>query len=246
MKKVCIVTGSSKGIGKEIATAFAKEGAKIVIDYRLDEDAARGTAKEITAKYHSDVDIVKADISKEDEVAEMIKNTKERFGSVDILINNAGIHEDSVVWKMNKTVWDDVISTNLTGVFLCTKHVIPIMREKCWGRIVNVSSVLGQIGAFGTSNYSASKSALFGFTKTVAKEVADKNITVNCVSLGYIEAGMNLRLPVEIRQKVLQEIPMKRFGKPEEVANLIVFLCTSEASAYITGQVIHINGGYYM
>jgi len=175
----------------------------------------------------------------------MVKKTKKRFGTVDILVNNAGVHQDSVIWKMDKNIWEEVMSTNLTGVFLCTKHVVPVMKEKGWGRIVNISSVVGQIGMFGASNYAASKSGIFGFTKAAAKEVANKNITVNCVALGYIEAGMNLRLSEEIRQKVLQEIPMKRFGKMEEVTGPVVFLCTDEA-AYITGQIIHINGGYYM
>jgi 3-oxoacyl-[acyl-carrier protein] reductase len=246
MKKVCIVTGSSRGIGKGIAMAFAKEGARIVINYCSHDADARETADEITKQHHAEVEIVKADVSKEEEVIEMIKKIKDRFGTVDILINNAGIHKDSIVWKMNSSFWNEVMSTNLTGAFLCTKHVLPIMREKLWGRIVNISSVVGQIGTFGTCNYAASKSGLFGFTKGVAKEVADKNITVNCVALGYIDAGMNLRLPEEIRQKALQDIPMKRFGKIGEVTDLVVFLCTSEASSYITGQVIHINGGYYM
>jgi 3-oxoacyl-[acyl-carrier protein] reductase len=243
--KVCVVTGSSRGIGKGIATAFAKEGAKILINYRSQEEAAKETANEIIAKYHADVEIVKADVSKEEEVVEMVEKAKERFGTIDILVNNAGVFKDSVIWKMDKSFWDEVISTNLTGVFLCTKHVIPMMREKGWGRIVNISSVVGQIGTFGASNYAASKSSIFGFTKAVAKEVANKNITANCIALGYIEAGMNTRLPEEIRQKILQDIPMKRFGRVEEVAGSVVFLCTEEA-AYITGQVIHINGGYYM
>jgi len=243
--KVCIVTGSSRGIGKGIATAFAKEGAKIVINYCSQEEAARNTSNEIVHKYRTGVEIAKADVSKEEEVVEMVKKTIERFGTVDILVNNAGVHKDSVIWKMDRSVWDEVISTNLTGVFLCTKHVVPVMREKGWGRIINISSVVGQIGTFGTSNYSASKSGIFGLTKTVAKEVASKNITVNCITLGYIETGMNLRLAEEIRQKTLQEIPMKRFGKIEEVTGPVVFLCTEEA-AYITGQIIHINGGYYM
>jgi len=245
MDKVCIITGSSRGIGKGIATAFAKEGANIVINFRSQEDAAKETAEEIVEKYDAEVEIVKADVSKEEEVVEIVERTRKRFGTVDILVNNAGVHKDSVVWKMDKNVWEEVISTNLTGIFLCTKHVVPIMREKSWGRIVNISSVAGQIGLFGASNYSASKSGLFGFTKTVAREVANRNITVNCVAFGYVETGMNLRLPEEIRQKVLQEIPMKRFGKVEEVSGPIVFLCTDEA-AYITGQIIHINGGYYM
>jgi len=243
--KVCIVTGSSRGIGKGIAIAFAKEGGKIVINYRFQGDAAKETANEIVEKYRTEVEILRADVSKEEEVVEMVKKTKKRFGTVDILVNNAGVHQDSVIWKMDKNIWEEVMSTNLTGVFLCTKHVVPVMREKGWGRIVNISSVVGQIGMFGASNYAASKSGIFGFTKAAAKEVANKNITVNCVALGYIEAGMNLRLSEEIRQKVLQEIPMKRFGKMEEVTGPVVFLCTDEAT-YITGQIIHINGGYYM
>ena len=243
--KVCIVTGSSRGIGRGTAIVFAKEGARIVINYHSQEDAANETANEIAEKYHTEVEIIKADVSKEEEVVAMIKKTKERFGTVDILVNNAGVHEDSVIWKMDRNIWNKVISTNLTGAFFCTKHVVPIMREKGWGRIINISSVVGQIGIFGASNYAASKSGLFGFTKAVAKEVANENITVNCITLGYIEAGMNLRLPEKIRQRVLQEIPMKRFGKIEEVAGPIVFLCTDEA-AYITGQIIHINGGYYI
>ena len=245
VNKVCIITGSSRGIGKGIATAFAKEGAIIVINFRSQEDAAKETAEEIVEKYDAEVEIVKADVSKEDQVVEIVERTRKRFGTVDILVNNAGVHKDGVVWKMDLNDWEEVVSTNLTGIFLCTKHVVPIMREKGWGRIVNISSVVGQIGLFGTGNYSASKSGLFGFTKTVAREVANRNITVNCVAFGYIETGMNLRLPEEIRQKVLQEIPMRRFGKVEEVSGPIVFLCTDEA-AYITGQIIHINGGYNM
>jgi 3-oxoacyl-[acyl-carrier protein] reductase len=243
--KVCIVTGSSRGIGKGIVAAFAKEGAEIVINYRSQEDSAKTTANEIAEKFHADVEIARADISKEEEVVEMVKKTTERFGTVDILVNNAGTFKDSAVWNMDKNFWDEIISTNLTGVFLCTKHVLPLMREKRWGRIVNISSVVGQIGTFGASNYAASKAGIFGFTKAVAKEVASRNITVNCIALGYIEAGMNLRLKEELRQSILQEIPMKRFGRVEEVAASVVFLCTEEA-AYITGQVIHINGGYYM
>jgi len=242
--KVCIVTGSSRGIGKGIATALAEEGAKVVINYRSQGDAAKKTADEITEKFHTDLEIVKADVSREEDVVAMVKKTKERFGTIDILVNNAGVFKDSTIWNMDKDFWDDVISTNLTGVFLCTKHAIPLMREKNWGRIINISSVVGQIGTFGASNYAASKAGVFGFTKAVAKEVARKNITVNCIALGYVETGMNLRLPEELRQKILEQIPMKRFGKVEEVAGSVVFLCSEEA-AYITGQVIHLNGGYY-
>jgi 3-oxoacyl-[acyl-carrier protein] reductase len=239
------VTGSSRGIGKGIALAFAEEGTKVVINYKSQADSAKMTADEITEKFHTDVEIIKADVSKEEEVVEMIRKTTEKFGTVDILVNNAGAFKDSTVWNMDRSFWDEIISTNLTGAFLCTKHVLPLMREKDWGRIVNVSSVVGQIGTFGASNYAAAKAGIFGFTKAVAKEVARRKITVNCIALGYIETGMNLRLQEELRQSILQGIPMKRFGKVEEVAASVVFLCTEEA-AYITGQVIHINGGYFM
>jgi len=243
--KVAIVTGGSRGIGKGIAVAFAKEGAKILVNYLSQEDAAMETMKEIAGKHHAEVEIVRADVSKEEQVVEMVKKAQERFGTVDILINNAGCHIDSVVWKMERNVWDEVISTDLTGVFLCSKHVLPIMREKSWGRIINMSSVVGQIGMCGASNYAAAKSGLFGFTKAVAKEVSNKNITVNCVALGYVDAGMNLRLSEEFRKTVLQSIPMKRFARIEEVSGLVTFLCTEEAG-YMTGQVIHVNGGCYM
>jgi 3-oxoacyl-[acyl-carrier protein] reductase len=235
--KVCIVTGSTRGIGKAIAAAFAEHGARVVVNFHSKADYA----------WQSDdrTILLKADVSHEDEVVNLVRLTKMRFGTVDVLVNNAGIHKDSVTWKMDKADWDEVVSTNLTGAFLCTKHVLPIMREKSWGRIINISSVTGEVGLFGASNYSASKSALFGLTKSVAREVANRNITVNCVAFGYIEEGMNLRLPREYREQALQKIPLGRFGKIEEAVAPILFLCSNQA-AYITGQVIHVNGGYYM
>jgi NAD(P)-dependent dehydrogenase (short-subunit alcohol dehydrogenase family) len=184
----------------------------------------------------------KIDITDEKQVKKMIDQTVQTCGQIDILINNAGIFKDAVSWKMYKETWDSVLATNLTGAFLCTKHVLPIMRERKFGRIVNVSSIVGQTGVFGASNYAASKAGLIGFTKAIAKEVALKGITVNCVALGYIEAGMNLRLSEQLRNQIRDTIPMKRFGTPEEVSEVILFLCSKEAS-YITGQVIGINGG---
>jgi 3-oxoacyl-[acyl-carrier protein] reductase len=235
--KVCIVTGSTRGIGKAIAAAFAEHGARVIVNFHSDTDHV----------WQSDerTSVVKADVSHEDEVINLVRLTKMKFGTVDVLVNNAGIHKDSVTWKMDKADWDEVVSTNLTGAFLCTKHVLPIMREKNWGRIINISSVAGEIGLFGASNYSASKSALFGLTKSVAREVANRDITVNCVAFGYIEEGMNLRLPREYREQILQKIPLGRFGKIEEAVAPILFLCSNQA-AYITGQVVHVNGGYHM
>jgi 3-oxoacyl-[acyl-carrier protein] reductase len=243
--KLCLITGSSKGIGKGIATALAREGATIVINYHSDDHAARTTTDEIAGQYGTEVEVVKADVSKEEDVARMMQVIVQRFGGLDILVNNAGVHIDKVTWKMDAPLWESVIATNLSGVFFCMKHAIPLMRQKGWGRIVNMSSVAGQVGLFGASNYCASKSGIFGLTKAVAREVADKNITVNCIALGYFDAGMNLRLSEDVRERALQMIPMRRFGRIEEAVGPVVFLCTDEAS-YITGQVFHVNGGYYM
>jgi len=243
--KLCLVTGSSKGIGKGIATALAREGARIVINYHSDDQAARTAADEIAGKYGTEVEVVKADVSKEEDVARMMQVIEQRFSGLDILVNNAGVHTDKVTWKMDAQLWESVIATNLSGVFLCMKHAIPLMRQKGWGRIVNMSSVAGQVGLFGASNYCASKSGIFGLTKAVAREVADKNITVNCIALGYFDVGMNMRLSEDVRERALQMIPMRRFGRIAEAVGPVVFLCTDEAS-YITGQVFHVNGGYYM
>jgi len=241
--KVCLVTGSSKGIGKAIALALAHEGAKLAITYHTQKSDAMETINEIVSVSHSKHITIGVDVSKEEQVNRMIQETEKTFGTIDILINNAGIHRDSMSWKMDKKIWKEVLATNLTGAFLCTKHALPIMRKKGWGRIINISSVIGETGLIGASNYSASKSGLVGFTKAVAKEVADKHITVNCVAYGYMNAGMNLQLPEENRQKALQGIPLKRFGTLEEATGPVVFLC-SDAASYITGQTIHVNGGY--
>jgi len=243
--KVCIVTGSSRGIGKGIAAALAREGARIVVNYHSDERAAKATADEIINQYGVEAEVRKADVSREEDVARMIQSTEEKFGGVDILINNAGVHDDKVTWKMDSTVWESVVATNLTGAFRCMKHAIPLMRRKGWGRIVNISSIAGQVGLFGAGNYSASKAGIFGLTKSVAREVADRNITVNCLALGYFDVGMNARLTEDVRRAALQRIPIGRFGRLDEVTGPLVFLCTDQAS-YITGQVIHVNGGYMM
>jgi len=243
--KVCLVTGSSRGIGKAIALALAHEGAKIAVAYHTQKSDAMATINEIVRISHIKCALIQLDVSKEEEVKRMIRETVKTFGTIDILINNAGIHRDSISWKMDKKIWKEVLATNLTGAFLCTKHALPTMRKKGWGRIINISSVIGEIGLAGACNYATSKSGLFGFAKSVAKEVADKNITVNCVAYGYMNAGMNLRLPEETRQKVLQNIPMKRFGTLEEAVAPVVFLC-SDAASYITGQTIHVNGGFYL
>lgn len=243
-REVVLITGGTQGIGKGIAMAFAKQGAIIILNYHSNDEEARKAQEEIYFATKNHVEIFKADVVNEEQVERMINTIKEWFGQIDVLVNNAGIFRDAVSWKMEKEVWDSVLATNLTGAFLCTKHVLPLMREKGFGRIINVSSVVGEIGVFGASNYAASKAGLIGFTKAVSKEVAIKGITVNCIALGYINAGMNLRLPEETREKIREIIPMKRFGTVEEVADTVIFLASENAS-YITGQVININGGLF-
>jgi 3-oxoacyl-[acyl-carrier protein] reductase len=220
---------------------MVQNGYKVVINYYTDEATALETKRELELEYpDSQIMTYKANVGSESEVSAMVAKVVEKFGSVNILINNAGINVDSISWKMEKDSWDRVIATNLTGAFLCTKHVLPIMRQNNWGRIIFISSVVGQTGAFGASNYTASKAGLFGFAKSVAKEVANKNITVNVIACGYTTVGMGARLPEEISKKVLEKIPMGRFGTPEEIADLVLFLITA---SYITGQVIAIDGG---
>lgn len=242
--KVVIVTGSSRGLGKAIALSFAREGCNVVVNYLKSKDAAEEVIKNIESVGRRAI-AIQADVSDEEQVQDMVEITLKEFEKIDILINNAGIHRDTTVWKMDKEMWDEVINVNLTGVFNCTKHVLKYMREQKSGKIVMISSVVGQVGAFGASNYSASKAGIIGFTKTVAKEVVRVGITVNAVALGYIDVGMGQRLSQEMKSTLLQQIPMGRFGRPEEVTQTVLFLASEDAS-YITGQVININGGYYL
>lgn len=243
-KTVVLITGGTQGIGKGIAIAFAKQGVTIVLNYHSNDEEAQKAREEIYNATKIHVELFKADVANEEQVNNMIETIKVWFGQIDILVNNAGIFKDAVSWKMDKETWDSVLAINLTGAFLCTKHVLPLMRERGFGRIINISSVVGQVGVFGASNYVASKAGLIGFTKAVAKEVVLKGITVNCIALGYINTGMNLRLSEEARAKILETIPMKRFGTVEEVAETVTFL-SSKSASYITGEVININGGLY-
>jgi len=242
--KVVIITGSSRGIGKSLALAFGKEGAKVVVNYVNSKELANEVVKSIK-DMGSESFSIKADVRKSDEVKNMVGETLEKFGKIDILINNAGFYRDSTVWKMSEEIWDEVIDINLKGTFNCTNSVINHMREQKYGRIISISSVVGQIGVFGTSNYSAAKAGLFGFSKAVAKEVANKNITVNVLTLGYFDVGMLRRLSENTQETILKQIPMGRFGKLEEVNEVTLFIA-SEGASYLTGQVIHLNGGYYM
>lgn len=241
--KVALVTGSAQGIGKSVAIALAKEGANVIIsDVNL--DLANQTAGELAAlgvrskAYKFNV----ADLAEtEAAVAEMIKE----FDRIDILVNNAGITKDNLLIRMKKEEWDAVIGVNLTGVFNCTKVIGPLMMKARYGRIINIASIVGQMGNFGQANYAASKGGVIAFTKTVAKELASRGVTANAIAPGFIQTAMTDKLSDEVKQKMMAQIPLGKLGTPEDIANAVVFLA-SPAADYITGQVLAVNGGMYM
>jgi len=242
--KVAIVTGSSRGIGRAIAIELAKEGASLVVnnDKRVQEALETlDTLKKLGQK----AIYFKADVSNLKEANGMFEATVREYGKIDILINNAGIIKDAFLEGMNDEDWHSVISVILNGTYNCTKLALGFMKQQMYGRIVNIASVAGQMGNIGQANYAASKAAVIGFTKTVAREYARYGITVNAVSPGFIETSMLKKIPADVIPKILKQIPLGRFGKPEEVAKLVVYLASDDAS-YITGQVFNINGGLYM
>ena len=238
---VALVTGASRGIGQVIATRLAREGAKVAINYHTGAEAAAAVVSSIEAA-GGEAFAIGADVSQEDQVAGMVKQVVDRWGKLDVLVNNAGITRDKLLLRMSAQDWDDVINVNLRGAFLCTRVALPQMVRRRHGRIVNLSSVVGLTGNPGQANYAASKAGLIGFTKALAREVASRNITVNAVAPGYITTAMVEQLPEEVQQGILARIPMGRFGTPEGVAETVAFLC-SEGAGYITGQVIGIDGG---
>ena len=243
-RKIVLVTGGSRGIGRAIALAFAGEGADVIINYTGDEENAKNVMKEIE-KFGVKGLAIRANISKAEEVDSMFDKIKEDFDVVDILINNAGITRDSLFIAMKEKDWDEVIEVNLKGMFLCTKAVIRKMLRQRYGRIINISSVVGVIGNPGQTNYCASKAGVIGFTKSLAREVASRNITVNAIAPGFIKTDMTEALPEDIKESMIGAIPMGRYGNPEDIANIAVFL-SSEKADYITGQIIHIDGGMAM
>ncbi len=242
-RRVALVTGASGGIGGGLALSLGKSGYAVAVNYLSNKESAERVARGIEQQGGQAL-VVQGDITKEEQVVRMVEVILGSLGSLDILVNNAGLYRDSTVWKMTEEAWKEVISVNLTGAFLCTRACVPHMRERGWGRIVNISSVVGDIGVFGTSNYSASKAGLNGLTKTVSKEVAKFGITVNSLALGYFETGMFLRLSETTRAKIIENIPLGRPGTLSEIAAPLLFL-VSDLAGYITGQVIHVNGGYY-
>ncbi len=241
--QVAVVTGSSRGIGKATAIALATEGAKVVVNYARSSEAAEAVVAEIEG-IGGEAIALQADVSKADQVDAMIKATMDKFGRIDVLVNNAGITRDTLLLRMKPEDWQAVIDLNLTGVFLCTRAVSKIMLKQRSGRIVNISSVAGLMGNPGQANYSAAKAGVIGFTKTIAKELAPRGVTANVVAPGFIATDMTGDL--KNTEEILKYIPLARYGKPEEVAGLIRFLAADPAAAYITGQVMNVDGGMVM
>lgn len=244
-EKVALITGSSRGIGKAIAMQMAKEGADIIINFYpgMDEEA-EAVAEEIR-QLGRRAEAIGADVTNAEQVEGMINTALEKFGKIDILVNNAGITRDTLLVRMKESDWDAVLNTNLKGVFICTKAVARPMMKQRYGRIVNISSVIGLMGNVGQANYGAAKAGILGFTKSIARELAPRNITVNAVAPGFIQTDMTKVLSDEVKAKMAEQIPLARLGDPEDIANAVVFLASSQAS-YITGQTLAVDGGMVM
>lgn len=243
-RRVALITGATRGIGKEIALELAQNGFDIAVNYRSMQDGMEDLKKEIEAKGVR-CEFVGADVANFEQCESMVKETIEKFGKIDVLVNNAGITKDGLIMRMKKEDFEAVIDINLVGTFNVTRNVIPYMIKQKSGRIINVSSVVGVAGNAGQTNYSASKAGVIGFTKSLAKEVASRNILVNAIAPGFIDTDMTKVLSDAVKEGINAQIPLKRMGTPKEVAKVVKFLA-SEDSSYITGQVINIDGGMVM
>lgn len=244
MGKVALITGATRGIGKQIALTLADEGYDIALNYRKEDENLINTKKEIEEKNVKCL-AVKGDISNFENTEKFVKEVIEEYGKIDVLVNNAGITKDMLLVRMKKEDFESVIDVNLVGTFNVTKNVISYMMKARSGRIINISSVVGVAGNSGQTNYSASKAGIIGFTKSLAKEVASRNILVNAIAPGFIETNMTDVLKDEVKEEIAKNIPLKRMGNTQDVANVVKFLA-SEDSAYITGQVINVDGGMVM
>ena len=242
--KVAIVTGGSRGIGRAVALGLAKNGAKVVINYAGNAKAAQEVVEIIIANGGEAI-AVQADVANAQAVDLLVKQTMETFGRIDILVNNAGITRDTLLMRMKEEDWDAVLNTNLKGVFNCTKAAVKYMMKQRAGRIVNITSVVGVMGNAGQANYAAAKAGCIGFTKSVAKEVAARGITVNGVAPGFIKTDMTSVLPEKVVADMEAGIPLARLGEPEDIAKAVLFLVSDDA-AYITGQTLHVDGGMVM
>jgi len=242
--RTALITGASRGIGRAIAVALAEAGADVAINYVSSESAAKELEAEIQKMGRRAI-LAQADVADYPDTFRMAQDVLKAFGHLDILINNAGINSDKTFVKMDHASWRKVLAINLDGVFNCTKVFIDQMIAQEWGRVVNITSVIGQIGNFGQANYAASKAGVAAFTKSLAKELASKHITVNAVAPGFVETDMVTGIPEKVRNKLLEQIPMRRFGKCEEVARACVYLCSADGD-YVTGAELSINGGLFM
>ncbi|MBS4211879.1 3-oxoacyl-[acyl-carrier-protein] reductase [Neobacillus rhizophilus] len=242
--KAALVTGASRGIGREIALELARQGANVAVNFSGSEAKANEVVDEIKA-LGQEAFAIKCNVSNTEEVSEMVKAVIEQFGRLDILVNNAGITRDNLLMRMKEEEWDDVLNINLKGVFLVTKAVTRQMMKQRVGRIINISSVVGESGNPGQANYVAAKAGVIGLTKTTAKELASRNITVNAIAPGFITTDMTDKLPEDVKAEMLKQIPLARLGEPKDIAKAAAFLA-SDDSAYITGQTLHINGGMVM
>jgi len=239
--KTAIVTGASRGIGRAIALKLAAAGANIVLNYVNNQEEATKLAGKLT-ELGIEALAVRADVSNFNEAQVLVAKAKEAFGTVDILVNNAGITRDGLIMRMSEEDFDRVLDVNLKGVFNCCRHVAPVMVKQKAGRIINITSVVGLVGNAGQANYAASKAGIIGLTKSLAKEIGSRNITVNAVAPGFIETDMTSELPEKVREAAQENTALKRLGKPENVADAVYFLA-ADSGAYITGQVISVDGG---
>src|SRR5499426_1045370 len=242
--QIGIVTGGSRGIGRAVVLALGRLGAHVIINYRSNQTAAGETLDELV-KRGGHGEVGQFDVSNENQIEEAIKKIVDHHKKIDILVNNAGVTSDNLLIRMRSEDWDQVVGTNLKGTVFCTKSVSRVMIRQRYGRIINLSSVVGQMGNAGQSLYAATKAGILGFTKAVAREVASRGVTVNAVAPGFIETEMTAQLPEKLQEEFLHSIPLGRFGTCEEVAHVVAFLA-EPAAGYITGQVISVNGGLYM
>ncbi len=242
--RVALVTGGGRGIGRAIAVRLAREGAKVAISYRSNDAAAKETAG-LVSRAGTDCELFRGDVASPGDVEVLINDVNEAFGPVEILINNAGMRRDNILLRMKDAEFDEVLATNLKGMYLCTRAVLRGMVRARWGRIVNISSVVGIVGNAGQANYAASKAGMIGLTKSVAREVANRGITVTTVAPGYVETELTGGLSEDVKRRILAQVPAGRFGEPEEIAEVVAFLA-GEGAAYVTGQTIAVDGGMVM